>query len=640
MTATTSTDSTTVPSFSAPDGRKRGVTIPETTSTPLSTWRYWWELIRCHPRLYSATTLLRIVIFAFGFQAWGLATRWFFDSLTGDAPLAWGPQAWAALLVVVSVARSALILVDMYLYFAWQFSSSAIMRRNMFERILQRPGAHALPSSTGEAISRFRVDPEEVGDFTAWALFILAQLLFAIIAVYIMVQVNVRITILVFLPLVLVVLVANMAMTRVQKYREASRGATGNVNGFIGEMFNSVQAIKLAVAEEQVLGHFQALNETRRQSSLKDRVFSEALTSIFRNTATVGSGLIMLLAGQSLQNGSFTVGDFALFVFYLSFIADWTAQIGIFFPRLRQAGVSLERMNLLLQGAPPETLVTKKPIHLRGPLPEVPYVAKSAGDRLETLDVKGLSYRYPGSPPLMAENQGKKANGINGIDLHLRRGTLTVITGRVGTGKSTLVRTLLGLLPKDGGTIYWNGQEVTNPAAFMTPPRVAYTPQLPALFSETLRDNILSGLPYGEPELERALYAAVLEGDVPHLDHGLETVIGPRGVKLSGGQRQRTAAARMFVREPELLVFDDLSSALDVDTERKLWERLFAQPGLTCLVTSHRRAVLRRADHIIVLRDGSILDTGTLPELLARCPEMQELWQGDGERESVEGLFP
>ncbi|MCL4860368.1 MAG: hypothetical protein KJZ93_13215, partial [Caldilineaceae bacterium] len=269
------------------------MTVEQTVDRPpLSTWRYWWALIKCHPGLYSATTLLRIVIFALAFQAWGLITRWFFDSLTNGAPMSWGPESWAALLVAAALARSGLILVDMYCFFAWEFSSSAIMRRNMFERILQRPGARALPGSTGEAISRFREDPEEVGNFTAWALFLVAQLLFAVIAVAVMVQINVRITIFVFVPLVLVVLIANMAMTRVQKYREASRGATGNVTGFIGEMFNSVQAIKLAVAEERVLGHFETLNEARRHSSLKDRLFTEVLGSVYRNTTTVGAGLI------------------------------------------------------------------------------------------------------------------------------------------------------------------------------------------------------------------------------------------------------------------------------------------------------------------------------------------------------------
>jgi ATP-binding cassette subfamily B protein len=106
--------------------------------------------------------------------------------------------------------------------------------------------------------------------------------------------------------------------------------------------------------------------------------------------------------------------------------------------------------------------------------------------------------------------------------------------------------------------------------------------------------------------------------------------VGPKGVKLSGGQIQRSAAARMFVRQPELLVFDDISSALDVETEQQLWERLFARTDApTCLVVSHRRPALRRADHIIVLKDGQIEDEGKLDELLLRCEEMQRLWKGD-----------
>jgi ATP-binding cassette subfamily B protein len=591
----------------------------------MKTYQFMWRMIRFRPWLCLTNGVLWTLIHMAPLVP-GLIARAFLDTLKPNAPVGWDAWSLIVLLLMVALARIVLIYGGIRVDVLHRFNMSTLLQRNLLATILQRPGAQAVPESPGEAISRFRDDAEQAEDAISWTLDTIGQTLFALGAVVVLLMINATITVLVFGPLVGVVGVAYLARNRLERYRAASRQATGRVTGLIGEMFGAVQAVQVAGAEAPVIAHFRALSEARRKAMLRDQLLSGVLDSVFANTVSLGTGLILILAAQAMRDRTFTVGDFALFVYYLTFVTDFTQWVGRFLAHYKQTSVAFARMTVLLQGAPPATLVAPTPLYLSGPLPPVPAPVRAPADRLEQIDVTGLTYRYPAS-----------GRGIVNADLHLRRGQFVVITGRIGAGKTTLLRALLGLVPPDAGTIRWNGTPVPDPAAWFVPPRCAYTPQIPLLFSAPLRDNLLLGLPGDTVDLARAIHTAVLERDLAEMEAGLDTPVGAKGVKLSGGQVQRAAAARMFARAPELLVFDDLSSALDVETEGLLWQRIFAQQGSnghgperpTCLVVSHRRAALQRADHIIVLKDGQVADEGPLALLLARCDEMRRLWQAD-----------
>ncbi len=583
----------------------------------MTIYQYLWRLIRYRPWLYLTDCIVWTLIHMSPLMP-GLIALAFFNALAQSTHLSFGVWSLIVLLVMTALARALLILGGALADIPHRFTTSALLRRNLLERILERPGARAVPGSPGEAISGFRDDAEIAEDAISWTLDMIGTGLFAVVAVGILLTINVPITLFVFVPLVGIVSIVRAAHNRLEKYRTASRHATGKVTSAIGEIFGSVQAIQVAGAEAHVTEHFHILNERRRVLMLKDTVLTKTLDSTFENTVGLGTGFILILAAQTLRSSNFSVGDLALFIFYLAFVTDFTHLFGMLLAHYTQTRVSFERMVKLLQGAAPETLVRHTPLYLKGSVPTLLQPASTSVARLEALEAVGLRYRYPDT-----------GRGIEGVSLRLECGSLTVVTGRIASGKTTLLRVLLGLLPADAGEIYWNGEQVADPASFFVPPHSAYTGQVPQLFSDTLKENILLGLEEDTVDLAGAIHTAVMEHDVTELEHGLETVIGTRGVKLSGGQMQRAAAARMFVRDAELLVCDDLSSALDVETERTLWERLFARRASTCLVVSHRRAVLQRADHIIVLKEGKVEAEGRLDDLLATCEEMQRLWRGD-----------
>ncbi|MCA8922288.1 MAG: ABC transporter ATP-binding protein [Planctomycetes bacterium] len=358
---------------------------------------------------------------------------------------------------------------------------------------------------------------------------------------------------------------------------EEQREASSTTSDHLEAAFTGVTVVQAGCAEERLCEKLAEQLAEREGAEVRLAQLWVLFSIFFQGLNVVGQLLVVLVGGLWVMDGLLSLGDFFSFYLYLGLLLGPMMDLPNLFVTGRQAFVCMDRLEELerydLRGA-------KGAFEGERPL-----------ERLEQLSVRGLRYAY-GEQPVLAETT-----------LELRRGEKLAVIGPIGAGKTTLVRLLAGQLLAEEGELAINGEPFAALDGVSVRERIGFVPQDPVLFATTVRENVTMGREEDPERVARALDLAGLTEEVARFPGGLDHRLGLRGRGVSGGQRQRLTIARALYGEPELLLLDDVTAALDAENEDHFWERVLSTwPEVTVLVVTHRAATATRMDRQLRLQ--------------------------------------
>ncbi len=384
------------------------------------------------------------------------------------------------------------------------------------------------------------------------------------------------------------------------------------VNRLLREQITGVRVVRAFVREEHETERFRGANQQLTDVAVRAGRWQAAMfptVMIVANVATVG---VLWFGGHRVENGNMEVGALTAYISYLMQIVMSVMMAMFMLMMVPRASVCADRISEVLDTdssvVPPTEPVTDLPERV-------------------TLELDGVTFAYPGADePVLRE-----------VTLTARPGETVAIVGSTGAGKSTLVNLVPRLFDVTGGAVRVGGVDVREIGLDVLWSRLGLVPQKAFLFRGTVADNLRYGKPDAtEDEMWAALEIAQARDFVEAMPDGLDAEIAQGGSSLSGGQRQRMAIARAVIRRPDIYLFDDSFSALDLTTDAKL--RAALRPvtrDATVVIVAQRVATIRHADRIVVMEDGAVVGTGSHDELLATCATYQEIVQSQLTAEEV-----
>lgn len=502
------------------------------------------------------------------------------------------------LLLVVTIA---LIIQSVSSYFLTQLLSVeaqgliATLRAKIQRHVLYLPTRFFDQEKSGTLVARIMNDVEGVRNLVGTGLVqLIGGVLTAIVSLIILLNINALLTAYVLGPLIIFGVVSLLAFKKIRPIFRHRQEINADVTGRLTETLNGIRVIKGFNAEAQEANTF-AKGVDRLFRNIKKSLVT---TSLVTSSATLLLGLasvgIMGIGGYMIMGGSLTVGDFLAYILYLGFMIAPIVQMSNIGTQITDAMAGLDRVEELL-AYPVETADPRRTARMpvmRG-----------------HLQFDKVSFAYtPGEPVL------------HSISFEAPPDSVTALVGASGSGKTTIASLAATFLTPDEGTITMDGVDISTLRLEEYRQHLGVVLQDDFLFEGTIRENILFPRPEAtETQLLHAVQAAFVHEFTDRFPNGLDTTIGERGVKLSGGQRQRIAIARAILADPALLILDEATSNLDMESEAFIQQSLQKlMIGRTTLVIAHRLSTIRHAHQILVVENGQIIERGQHNELLEK----------------------